>query len=583
MKLSSLDLGIILVFMAFLLWLSWRYRKQAGKDLSGFFLGGRNLPWYIAGISMVATTFAADTPLAVTEFVSENGIAGNWIWWNALAGGTLTTFLFAHLWRRAGVLTEVELLELRYAGAAARFLRGFKAVYLGLLLNLIIIAWVNLAFQSLLIGFFGLSANAALLYTGLAMLLAAGYSAISGLKGVAVTDAVQFVVAMLGCVILAVLVVQAPDIGGMAGLKERLTSERPGSLNFLPTLGSSDTVNVLGLSFLSFFAYIGVQWWASWYPGAEPGGGGYVAQRMMSTRSDKDAMQATLLFQVAHYCLRPWPWIVVALAASLLYPGLEDSRMGFVLAMRDYLPDGLRGLLLVAFLAAYMSTISTQLNWGSSYIVNDLYKRFLAPQRSQRHYVRVARQTTLLLMALGLAATTVIENIKMAWEFLLQCGAGLGLVLILRWYWWRINAWTEITATLAPFLLMALGSTQDWSEPQRYLFTVGGTTLLWLLVTFLTRPEPEALLKNFYQRVRPGGFWGRYAEGNSVQRSLLLRLGAWLCSIGLLYVLLFLIGKSVLLEWEIVTYLLPAALVLLFVLRAVLKALDAAQLAEEAE
>lgn len=581
MKISYLDLSIIIIFMAFLLWLSWRYRKQAGKDLSGFFLGGRDLPWYIAGISMVATTFAADTPLAVTEFVTDNGIAGNWIWWNALAGGTLTTFLFAHLWRRAGVLTEVELLELRYSGRAGRFLRGFKALYLGVLLNLIIIAWVNLAFQSLLMGFFGLSEAAALIYTGLAMLLAAGYSAISGLKGVAVTDAVQFVVAMLGCIILAILVLQAPEIGGMTGLKERLATERPGSLQFLPLIGSENAAGLFGLSLMSFFAYIGVQWWASWYPGAEPGGGGYVAQRMMSTRTDRDAMQATLLFQIAHYCLRPWPWIIVALAATLLYPNLSDSRMGFVLAMRDYLPDGLRGLLLVAFLAAYMSTISTQLNWGSSYVVNDLYQRFLVRDKTQRHYVQVARWTTLLLMALGLAFTTVVESIKVAWEFLLQCGAGLGLVLILRWYWWRINAWSEITATLAPFLLMTIGYAQDWSTPEQYLFTVGGTTLLWLSTTFLTRPEPAEHLRSFYARVQPGGFWGPYASGNSKRKGLRLRLGAWLCSIGLLYALLFLIGKTILLEWEMVSYLAPITLVLLFALRWILTALNKEELQSE--
>lgn len=500
-----LDWIILLGFMLLLWGIAVRYRKQAGGSLENFFLGGRNLPWYIAGISMVATTFAADTPLAVTELVAQNGLSGNWLWWNALAGGMLTTFFFARLWRRAEVLTEVEFIELRYSGVGARILRGFKAIYLGLFLNVIIIAWVNVALQSILIGFFDISASEALFYTALAMVLATLYTAMSGLLGVAITDSVQFVVAMLGCILLAVLVVQADEIGGMTGLKTQLLAQNEHVLDFFPQIGKTDSHEIFSLPILAFVSFIGVQWWASWYPGAEPGGGGYVAQRMMSARSEKEAMWATLLFQVAHYCIRPWAWIVVALAALVLYDLPEaEQKMGFVYIMRDYLPVGLRGLLLAAFFAAYMSTISTQLNWGASYLTNDLYKRFIRPQSSEKHYVWMARLTTLLLMVVGLVVSTFVERIAGAWTFIFQCGAGLGLVLILRWYWLRINAWAELAATLVPFLLTAFTWNLDWSTSEKYLLTVVGTTLCWLIAMYLTPATASATLQRFSARIDGG-------------------------------------------------------------------------------
>src|SRR5690606_33359109 len=322
--------------------------------------------------------------LAITEMVGKQGIAGNWLWWCMLAGGMFTTFFFARLWRKAEVLTEVEFIELRYSGKAAAWLRGFKALYLGLFMNVLIIGWVNLALIAILEVFFEIPSEKVFWITGLAMLIAAVYAAISGLKGVAVTDAMQFIVAMIGTIVLSVLVINSESIGGISGLKEKLPE---GTLNFLPVLGTSSIDgNTLALSFASFFAFIGIQWWASWYPGAEPGGGGYIAQRMMSTRSEKDALYATLFFQVAHYCIRPWPWIMVGLACIILYPDLSDAEMknGYVMAMKEFLPVGMRGLLLVAFFAAYLSTISTQLNWGAGYVVNDFYRRFLKPDASDK-------------------------------------------------------------------------------------------------------------------------------------------------------------------------------------------------------
>jgi len=551
MVLETLDWIIIIGFAALIVGVGLSYTRRAGKNLDSFFLGGRNLPWYIAGISMVATTFAADTPLAVTELVGQSGIAGNWLWWSFLAGGMLTTFFFARLWRKSGVLTEVELIELRYSGAPAAALRGLKAIYLGLFINAVIIAWVNVALMSLLEVFFGLSGSEALMWTGFAMVLVAIYSSLSGLLGVAMTDVIQFIVAMTGCIILAVLVLNSDKVGGIAGLKSNLPD---GTLNFLPTIGEGDGLGkTLGLSAGAFFAYMGVQWWASWYPGAEPGGGGYIAQRMMSTRSEKDAVYATLFFQIAHYCIRPWPWILVGLAAVILYPNLpaEDVKLGYVYAMRDFLPTGLKGLLLVAFFAAYMSTISTQLNWGASYLTNDLYKRFIAPDSSDKQLITASRVSTILLMLVGLIVSNFVNSISGAWGFLMQCGAGLGLVLILRWYWWRINAWSEIAATVAPFVAMAIFKVTmpELAFPELFLYTVLFTTVVWVTVTFLTPPTKRDTLLNFYNQVQPDGAWGIFNEHKSSGRIVNLFV-CWLSAIAMTYGLLFLIGKIIFQEWQ---------------------------------
>lgn len=595
MSLSVLDWIIIIGFFLLIVGVGLSYTKKAGRSLEDFFLGGRNLPWYIAGISMVATTFAADTPLAVTELVGQSGISGNWLWWSFLAGGMLTTFFFARLWRNSGVLTEVELSELRYSGTGAKILRGGKAVYLGVFMNVIIIAWVNVALMTLLEVFFGLGnvywlggmVKASLVITAAAMLWTAFYSSMSGLLGVAITDVIQFCMAMVGTIILAVLVVNSEQIGGIAGMKEQLPE---GSLNFFPSLSDGDNVGkTLGLSVGAFLSYAAIQWWASWYPGAEPGGGGYIAQRMMSTRSAKDSVYATLFFQIAHYCLRPWPWIIVGLCAIILYPELQgtaDVKQGYVMAMRDFLPSGLKGLLLISFFAAYMSTISTQLNWGASYVVNDLYKRFLMKPTTnsengeildqqyvtnsaynEKELVTASRITTLLLMIIGLIVSTFVNSISGAWGFIMQAGAGLGLVLILRWYWWRINAWSELAAMVAPFIpttiFYALGTEFEIAFPATVVFT----TIVWIIVTFLTPPTDDATLQHFYNKVRPDGAWSTYPDNYKAilgsvsentaapKNNLLFLILCWISAIIMTYGVLFLIGKTILMEWETAGYL----------------------------
>jgi len=527
MLLAPIDWILIGVYLAIATFIALRFANRAGQSLGEFFLGGRSLPWYVLGISMVATTFAADTPLAVTEIVYADGISGNWLWWNALIGGMLTTFFFASLWRRANVLTEVEFIAIRYAGPAANFLRGFKSVYLGVIMNIMIMGWVNLAFMGILQKFFLVDYNTSLLVTAGAMVLVAVYSSLGGLLGVAITDVIQFGIAMAGSIVLAVLVLNSEEVGGVSGLKEKLGEDNP-VWNFFPQIGGSGTAGELSITLMAFLSFVGVQWWASWYPGAEPGGGGYVAQRMLSARTERDSVFATLFFQVAHYCLRPWPWIIVGLCALVLYPELgDDAKYGYVDAMRDFLPDGWRGLCLVAFLAAYMSTISTQLNWGASYLTNDLYKPFMGPQSGRtgggdehaKHYVFVSRIFTVVLMVLALGITTQINSIKDVWDFIFQCGAGLGMVLIMRWFWWRINAVTEIVATATPFVVFfalkfliepsfSEGFAEDWGENRySYFVTVVITTLAWVVTAMVTPPEPEAKLKAFYERVRPGGWW----------------------------------------------------------------------------
>ncbi|MFT6851054.1 MAG: SSS family solute:Na+ symporter [Sphingobacteriales bacterium] len=550
MHLSLLDWAVIAVYLVITLSISLYFSKKAGKSLGDFFLGGRNLPWYVAGISMVATTFAADTPLAVTELVSTQGISGNWLWWNMLAGGMLTTFFFARLWRRANILTEIEFIELRYGGKAAAFLRGFKSVYLGLIMNVMVIGWVNLAMMTILEVFFGLSSQDALFYTAILMAVVAIYSSISGLLGVVFSDMVQFFIAMGACIYLAVEVVSLDQIGGISGLKAQLPE---GTLDFFPKLGSaSDVGKTLTISLGAFLAYTTVQWWSSWYPGAEPGGGGYIAQRMMSAKNEKHSIYATLFFQIAHYCLRPWPWIIVALCTLILYPdlGAGEEKFGFVMAMKDFLPSGLKGLLLVAFFSAYMSTISTQLNWGAGYLVNDLYKRFISPKASEKKLVTVSRITTIILMVVGLAVSSQINSISGVWAFIIECGAGLGLVLILRWYWWRINVWSEITATVVPFIVYGLGK---WVFglvfPESFFLTVGITTVSWIAITFLTTPEKDSVLHNFYQRVRPGGWWKEFNDGSSEDGKLGPLFVCWLSAIGFTYSFLFFMGKFIFQEY----------------------------------
>ena len=527
------------------------YTKRAGSSIQEFFLSGRSLPWWLAGTSMVATTFAADTPLAVTELVAKNGIAGNWLWWNFVFGGMLTVFFFARLWRRAGILTDVEFVELRYSGKAASFLRGFRSLYLGIFMNCVIMGWVNLAMGSILEGMFDIPRGEVMMYVGLSLFITAIYSALSGMWGVAVTDAFQFVLAMTGTIVLAVVVLGLPQIGGVAGLERQLPDW---TLRMLPVVGETGSAGgAFAITVASFLAFVGVQWWASWYPGAEPGGGGYIAQRMMSAKDEKHSLFATLWFTIAHYCIRPWPWILVGLSTLVLYPNLgpESKRLGYVYAMRDYLPVGLKGMLVASFFAAYMSTISTQLNWGTSYIINDFYKRFIRPNADEKQLVTVSRATTLIVMLLSLVITALLDTISGAWAFIIEAGAGLGLVLIARWFWWRINAWSEIAAMVAPIVTYALiKSTTNIEFPQTLFYIVGVTTLVWLVVTFLTKPTDEETLKSFYRRVHPGGMgWEPIAaqlpevQGDSGYGQLFI---AWIAGIVLVYSMLFGVGKIIL-------------------------------------
>lgn len=545
-----LDWSFVVLYFVISIAIGLYYSKRAGTNIHEFFLSGRNLPWWLAGTSMVATTFAADTPLAVTELVAKNGIAGNWLWWSFVFGSMLTVFFFARLWRRAGVMTDVEFIELRYSGRAAAFLRGFRALYLGLFMNCIIMGWVNVAMGSILHGLFGIPQSEVVYYVAGCMLIVALYSAVSGLWGVAVTDAFQFVVAMAGTIILAVVVMNLPEVGGIAGLKEKLPAWR---FEFFPSVGESGVVHGLSLTFLAFLAFVGVQWWASWYPGAEPGGGGYVAQRMMSARDEKHSLLATLWFTIAHYCIRPWPWILVGLATLVLYPDLTDKKLGYVYAMRDHLPTGLLGLLAAAFFAAYMSTIATHLNWGTSYVVNDWYRRFVRKNEEDRHYVRVSRVATVLVMAVSLLVTLVIDTISGAWAFIIEAGAGLGLVLILRWYWWRINAWSEIAAMVAP--VVGYGCVKlfiDIQFPESLFLIVGWTTLCWLVVTFLTPPVAMETLKTMFMRVHPGGFWRPVAKLlPDVQRDTGTKMLVvdWILGVALVYALLFGFGNLLLGEF----------------------------------
>ncbi len=544
-----LDYLIILAYFVLSIGIALYYSKRAGKSTDEFFLSGRNLPWYLAGLSMVATTFAADTPLAVTELVTKNGIAGNWIWWNFAFGGLLTVFFFAKLWRRAGIMTEVEFAEIRYSGKPARFLRGFRALYLGIFMNIIIMGWVNKAMESILIGMFGIPASQVMFYVFACMILVAFYSALSGLWGVVVTDAFQFVMAMGGTILLAIIVVNSTKVGGIAGLQHKLP---PFVFKFFPTISSVTSMGgAFALTTAAFLAYIGIQWWASWYPGAEPGGGGYIAQRMMSAKDEKHSLFATLFFNIAQYGIRPWPWILVGLATLVLYPHLpiDQKRMGYIYAMRDFLPMGLKGLLVAAFFAAYMSTIATQLNWGSSYVLNDFYRRFIKQGKDEKHYVKMSRVLTILLMIVSIFVTLFINRISGAWEFILECGAGVGSVLILRWFWWRINAWSEISAMITPFVVFPIVTSMGIAFPFTLYYLTGATTVVWITVTLLTKPTDEEVLFSFYRKIHPGGiFWKKISDKLPDVKSdggfgrMFLN---WLFGVILVYSFLFGVGKLI--------------------------------------
>ena len=511
MTLTTVDWLVIGAYFALNLAIGLYYARRARGSTAEFFLSGRDVPWWLAGTSMVATTFAADTPLLVTGIVARYGIAGNWLWWNMAASGMLTVFVYARLWRRAGVMTDVEFAEIRYAGGPAAFLRGFRALYLGLPINCIVIGWVNLAMMKILQVTLGLDSTSAL-WALLAMLaFTAFYTTIAGLWGVLLTDLVQFVLKMGMVVALAYYAVRA--VGGLSALEEKVraldAAAGTGSrLAFFPTAGSA------WMPVITLFVYLGVIWWASWYPGAEPGGGGYVAQRIFAARNERHGMFATLWFNIAHYAVRPWPWILTALASMVLYPSLVDKESGYVRTLMDpqVFPPALRGIMLAAFAAAYMSTIGTQLNWGASYVVNDVYRRFVRKNSSEREYVAVSQAVTLVLMVISIYVTLHLASIEQAWKLLIVTGAGTGTVLLLRWFWWRINAWSEVSAmAIAAVVSLYLQVVLKWDsdQPRDFAYimivTVSLTSVGWLAVTWLTPPEPEETLRSFYRRVRPHG------------------------------------------------------------------------------
>jgi len=550
-QLNFLDYSFIIGYFLLTLTIGLWFSSRASENVDEFFLSGRKLPWWIAGTGMVATTFAADTPLAVAGFVAKNGIAGNWVWWTFVSGGMLTVFFFARLWRRAEILTDLEFIELRYSGTAARFLRGFKAVYFGLFINAIIIGWVNLAmFKIIRIMVPELNPEWAIIAL---VLLTTFYSGLSGLWGVSITDAVQFIIAMAGCIILAVLAVKSPAVVSAGGLTKAL----PGWMfDFFPSFSSTSGTSITGaaaLPFASFAAMAFVQWWSSWYPGAEPGGGGYIAQRMMSAKNEKHSLLATLWFTVAHYCLRPWPWIIVGLASLVMFPHLPMNQKedGFVYVMKAVLPPGLKGLLIAAFLAAYMSTLSTHLNWGTSYLINDFYKRFLKKDGSAKHYVNISKITTVLTAAFALYITFfVLETITGAWEFIIQCGAGTGFVLILRWFWWRLNAWSEITSMVTPFAVLAwLKLFTTITFPFSIFIIVGVTIAVTLTVTFLTPATETAQLETFYRTTRVGGvLWNKISKNMPEVKSdtgFVMLFVDWALGIIMIYAILFGTGKII--------------------------------------
>jgi solute:Na+ symporter, SSS family len=557
---TPLDWIIIGLYFALAVGIGLALAKRGGRSLSDYFIGGRALPWWLAGTSMVATTFAADTPLAVTEMVARHGVAGNWLWWNMVMSGMLTVFFYARLWRRAGVMTDVEFTELRYGGRPAALLRGFRAAYLAIPINLIIMGWVNLAMVEIAAVALDIPRLWALLFC---FFLAAGYSILAGLWGVVVTDLFQFVLAVGGAIVLAVFAVNA--VGGIAGMEaglEEVYGSSEAALSLLPDIG------VAWMPAITFAVYLGMNWWASWYPGAEPGGGGYVAQRIFSARTERDGLLATLWFNIAHYAVRPWPWILVALASTILYVDIDNPRQGYVMAVMDLLPPGLTGLVLAGFAAAYMSTISTQLNWGASYLVGDLYARFFRKDAGDRELVLVSRLATTFLMVASLVVTYFLTSIEGAWRFLLAIGAGTGLVLILRWYWWRINAWSEISAMIASLvvsLVLWFGAGLDPDDPAQWAWIMIGTvavsTATWVTVTYLTSPERPATLNRFYRRVRPGGpGWREVSsrlgyEGEGIDGGA-LNWTNWVAGITVVYASLFGVGKLIFGEWG------PAALFL---------------------
>jgi len=599
MKFTLLDWAAIFGYLAITLLMGLYFRRRSARSTEDYFVSGRTVSWWLAGTSMVATTFAADTPLVVAGLVYTQGISGNWIWWSGLLSGMMTVFLFARLWRRSELMTDVQFAEMRYGGKPAAFLRGFRAIYLGLLMNCFILGWVTKAMTSIvattlgptmqgwpllmrfaawLNAIFGATFSGAdgqalvvcifflIPFTGI-------YAALGGLWGVLWTDLFQFVLKM--SIVIAVAFYAVGAAGGMGPMLAKIQAMRAGNggadpLAFFPDFSrgfSSEAVWTLPV--ITFTVYMAIQWWAFWYPGSEPGGGGYVAQRIFSASDERQGLYSVLWFNIANYALRPWPWILTALAAIVLYPGLEHAETGYMLIVNHQVPQALRGIILAGFLAAFMSTIATQLNWGTSYLVEDFYRRFLRRGATERHYVIVAQLVTLFLVTVTGYVSAQLSSIRSGWLVVLQIGAGTGSVYMLRWFWWRINAWSEISAMATSLALSVafqwkglwlalLGRTEVFSGSSTVVFaktalaTTLVTTIVWVAVTLLTKPEPESILLAFYRKVRPQVTGWRpiaaLAPEIAETRGLRRNLWCWVLGSVMVYSALFGVGKLLLLQ-----------------------------------
>jgi Na+/proline symporter len=511
MHLTSFDWIIVFISLLISFLPAIYMARRAGSSTAEFFTSGRAAPWWLIGVSMVATTFSTDTPNLVANLVRQGGIAGNWAWWAYLLSGMMTVFFYARLWRRLGVLTDLEFYELRYSGRAASLVRGFRAVYLGFLFNIVIMASVNLAAAKIANVLLGWPMSKTLLTCGVINIV---FAATSGLWGVLVTDFLQFGIAMTGSFAAAVYALRQPQVGGLSGMISKIA---PQTMNMVPDLGNWNAALPI------FIMPIAVQWWATWYPGGEPGGGSYIAQRMLAARSERDALSGTLLFNVAHYALRPWPWIIVALCSMIVFPHVSDitralpqvdpSLLGDDMAysaMLTFLPEGMLGLMVAGLLAAYVSTISTHLNWGTSYLVHDFYRRFIRTGQEERHYVLVGRVVTAVLMIAAGFFTLLMQTARDNFDLMLSVGAGTGLLYLLRWFWWRINAWSEIAAMISSFLIatvLFIAGRRGFAIPTHIglLATIATTTVVWLVVTWMTAPADPETLQRFYRKVRPAG------------------------------------------------------------------------------
>jgi solute:Na+ symporter, SSS family len=610
MTFTLLDWSAIIAYLAITLVLGLYFRRASTKSSEDYFVSGRKASWWLAGTSMVATTFAADTPLLVAGLVYTQGIAGNWIWWAFLPSGMMTVFLFARLWRRSGLMTDVQFAEMRYSGKPAAFLRGFRAIYLGLLMNCLILGWVTKAMINIVgttlgptmqgwhpLGIFsgslsrilgpvfsGIDGQALIICIFFLIPFTGLYVSLGGLSGVLWTDMFQFVLKMGIVIAIAYYAVRA--VGGMQSMIDQIGALRAANgasdpLAFLPDFSkgfASDTLWTLPV--ITFAVYLGVQWWAFWYPGAEPGGGGYIAQRIFSARDERQGLFSVLWFNIAHYALRPWPWILTALAAIVLYPGLQHPETSYMMIVNDHVPHVLRGIIVAGFLAAFMSTIATQLNWGTSYIVEDFYRRFLVRHASERHYVHISQFVTVLLVVLTGYVSAQLASIRSGWQVVLQVGAGTGSVYMLRWYWWRINAWSEISAMITALVLtLALqwdalanalvGRPTIFTGSDTVLFaknvltTTSVTTILWVFVTFLTKREPDSILLSFYRKVRPDvtGWNAIAALAPEVPRTRDIGRNLWCWILGCLmvYSALFGVGKLLLHHWPLGIFLVLVA------------------------